>query len=399
MMKRMMRCLLTLICIQLILSAGAQDKRAQYPGLLSNAFFGVDLGYINYPFTNEHLAQGYSAANVQVPHLAIRITLFGYRFNKYLSSRITYMRPFNWVEYEDINGDRARHSVWMNVGALTMRGQLPLGEKVSLSAETGLGIVTRNGFEINGTEVVSDLSYPTIFSGAGLQYHVNRKWDLGFNAAYAPGKKDERQPHTVSFTAGFVYNMQPLPSERVEHNSSGGYIFPKQVLQVGYTTNSLGYGVNHFVSEGAVPIFWGGQAELQKGFSVNYQRNVFHTRKVFSLDVGTSFGYWESRMMKDHFWTLSVYPLLRFTALRTKPLDVYLNYSVAGPTYISTIHIDGEDTGRNFTFRDFMGLGIYGGKKRNLNAEINIGHFSNGNIFPSNAGVKIPLSFNLGYAF
>ena len=97
--------------------------------------------------------------------------------------------------------------------------------------------------------------------------------------------------------------------------------------------------------------------------------------------------------------TLSVYPMLRFTALRTKPLDLYFNYSVAGPTFISKITIDGKDTGREFTFRDFMGMGIYAGKLRKLNAEINIGHFSNGNIFPSNAGVKIPLSFNLGYTF
>src|SRR4051812_7638125 len=203
MMKRMMRCFLIFIALHLIFFADAQDKRAQYPGLLSNAYFGVDLGYINYPFTNEHLAPGYTAANVQVPNLAIRITLFGYRFNKYLSGRITYMRPFNWVEYEDINGDRGKHSVWMNVGGLTMRGQIPLGEKFSLSAETGLGIVTRNGFDINGEDVVSDLSYATLFSGAGLQYHVNRKWDLGVNAGYAPGKKEDRQPHTVSFTAGF----------------------------------------------------------------------------------------------------------------------------------------------------------------------------------------------------
>ena len=397
-MKRI-RCFLTVAAIHFFLMAGAQDKRAQYPALLSNAYFGVDLGYINYPFTNAHLAPGYSAANIQVPNLAIRITLFGYRFNKYLSSRITYMRPFNWVEYEDVNGDRARHSIWMNVGGLTLRGQLPLGERVSLSAETGLGIVTRNGFDINGAHVVGDLSYATLLSGAGIQYHLNRKWDLGVNAAYAPGRKTERQPHTVAFTAGFVYNMQPLSPGRVQRNERSGYVFPRQLLQVGYTTNALGYGANHFVAEGAVPIFWGGQAELRRGFSLNYHRNVFHTRKVFSLDVGTSFGYWESRIRKDRFMTLSLYPLLRFTAVRIRPLDIYLNYSVAGPSYISRVDIDGEDTGKNFTFRDFMGLGIYAGKKRNFNAEINIGHFSNGNIFPSNGGVKIPLGFNIGYAF
>ena len=56
-------------------------------------------------------------------------------------------------------------------------------------------------------------------------------------------------------------------------------------------------------------------------------------------------------------------------------------------------------TGRRFTFRDFMGMGSYIGKDRKINAEINIGHFSNGNIYPDNPGVKIPLTFNLGWAF
>jgi hypothetical protein len=398
-MKRTMCGLLTLMGIQIAFISVAQDNRAQYPGLLSNAYFGVDLGYINYPFTNEHLAPGYTAVSVQVPNLAVRITLFGYQFNKYFSSRITYMRPVNWVVYDNINGDRIAHSVWMNVGGLTLRGQLPLGKKIMLSAETGLGIVTRNGFAIDGKEVVKDLDYTTVLSSAGIQYRLNRKWELGVNAAYAPGKTDERQPHTVSLTAGFLYYLQPLSPARVKRNSSGGYIFPKQLLQIGYTTNGLGDGVNDLVSEHAVPIFWSGEAELGRGFSANYQRNVFHSRKVFSLDMGTSFGYWESRFRKDKFWTLSVYPILRFTAVRTRPLDVYLNYSVAGPTYISKTDIDGKNTGTNFIFRDFMGAGVYAGKKKNLNAEINIGHFSNGNIFPSNAGIQIPLSFNLGYAF
>ena len=61
--------------------------------------------------------------------------------------------------------------------------------------------------------------------------------------------------------------------------------------------------------------------------------------------------------------------------------------------------VDGENTGRHFTFQDFMGLGVFAGKDRKLNAEVNINHYSNGNIFPDNAGVKIPLTFMVGYTF
>src|SRR3954469_22576954 len=112
--------------------AGAQDKRAQYPGLLRKAYFGLNVGSIDYPFTNAHLAAGYSASSVKIPHAAVRLTLLGYRFTDHFSARITYMRPVNWVEYEDINGDKAKHSVWMNVGGLTAVGRLPLGRKFSL---------------------------------------------------------------------------------------------------------------------------------------------------------------------------------------------------------------------------------------------------------------------------
>src|SRR5690606_18959874 len=190
----------------------------------------------------------------------------------------------------------------------------------------------------------------------------------------------------------------PLKEETVKKNASGNYHFPKHLLQVAYTTNALGYGVNDAVSEGPVPIFWGGDVIVKNGFAINYQQNIFHTRKVFSLDWGASVGYWKTRNNQE-FYSVSLYPLLRFTALRTKPADIYLYYQVAGPTFLSKREIDWMDTGRKFTFRDFMGAGAYLGKERKLNAEINIGHFSNGNIYPDNPGVKIPLSFTLGCTF
>jgi hypothetical protein len=199
--------------------------------------------------------------------------------------------------------------------------------------------------------------------------------------------------------AGFRYNIQPLSEEKVVENAKAGYIFPKHTVQVGYSTNGPGYGVNNAVSKGPVAIFWGGKVEIEKGAWLRYNRNVFHTKKVFSLDVGTSLGWWRSNKNHEEFYTVSVYPLLRFTVLRTKPLDLYLNYSAAGPSYISRLTIDELKTGTHFTFQDFMGMGVYAGKNRNLNLELNINHYSNGNIFPDNAGVKIPLTFNLGYSF
>ena len=158
------------------------------------------------------------------------------------------------------------------------------------------------------------------------------------------------------------------------------------------------YGVNDFFSK-TIPIFWGGHVETQNGYTLDYQRNVFHTKKLFAFDLGASASYWNSNAKEEVFRTLSVYPLFRFFLARIEPADVYFSYSLAGPTYISQTMIDGLDTGAQFTFQDFMGVGAFLGKARRMNAEIGIKHFSNGNLITTHAFVKVPLTFTLGLAF
>jgi hypothetical protein len=82
--------------------------------------------------------------------------------------------------------------------------------------------------------------------------------------------------------------------------------------------------------------------------------------------------------------------------VHSKPLDAYFYYSVAGPTYISKVILDGLNTGAHFTFHDTMGAGVFLGKKRNYNAELKIEHYSNGNIYLFNESVTVPLSLNIG---
>jgi len=52
----------------------------------------------------------------------------------------------------------------------------------------------------------------------------------------------------------------------------------------------------------------------------------------------------------------SIYPVLRFTPLCSKSQDIYFNYSLAGPTFISKTTIDTNEIGTPFTFQDFMGV-------------------------------------------
>jgi hypothetical protein len=309
------------------------------------------------------------------------------------------MRPHTWVYYNNVNGDQRPHSVWMNVGGLGLTSNMPLTKRLKLKGEAGLGVITRHGFSINGEPVLKDASYATILVGGGLEFQFHPKWGLNINAGFSPGHEQHKQSAISSMTTGISYKMQELTSEKLAAKASSARFFPKHLVQVGYSTNRMGYHVNDALSERKIAIFWGGTVDVRDGINIQYQRNIFHTAKMFSMDIGASLGSWTTKINEEQFFALSVFPVLRLTPLRTRIADVYVYYSIAGPSIITDAELDNTDTGKNFTFQDLLGLGIFGGKDRNYNAEVRIGHFSNGNVFSQNAGIKIPLTFCLGYTW
>jgi len=375
-----------------------EDTRTQYPRLLQNSYISINVGAIDQPFSQAQLEPGFRAAAIEVPRVDVRVMLIGHEFNRFISAQASYMRPLNYVSYANVReGDVDRHHVRVNFGAVTLKARVPVGRRWSAYGESGLGFTSRTGFNVGESAVVTDAHYASLLLGGGAEYQLTRSWDLTGGVTFSPARGEVKQPHTTFFSGGFRYTVRPLPADRVEANRDGGFIFPRHTLQVEYSSGT-GYGVNDFVSR-KVPIFWGGHAKVDFGIAPHYERNVFHTRKVFGLDVGASAGFYRTRQNGDRFFTMSVYPLFRFTFLRARLADMYFAYSLAGPTYISKVILDELDTGRHFTFQDFMGIGWFAGANRNLNIGIKINHYSNGNIFTQNAGVKIPLTFSLGYAF
>ena len=379
-------------------AAAQEDTRTQYPRLLVNSYFSINIGRIDYPFTTAQLEPGFTTATIDIPRIAVRAVLIGHQFTPYLSIQAHYLRPVQYLAYRQINGEDVSGHVWMHFGGVTAKSQLPLGRRAAVYGEAGVGLTSRRGFEIGTTPVVRDSHFANALFGGGLEYHVNRRWDLTAGTLLSTGHSGQNQPHTLFTSGGFRYTMRALPADVVAANGRAGYHFPEHVVQVSYTTGGLGYGFNTLVSK-KVPIFWGGNVLIDQGFAVHYERNVFHTRKLFGLDVGASAGFWKSRDQGEWFQTLSVYPLFRFTFLRTRTTDVYFAYSLAGPTYMSKSVVDGRATGNAFTFQDFMGLGLFLGPNRRVNVGVKINHYSNGNIFTQNAGVKIPLTISVGYAF
>jgi hypothetical protein len=375
------------------IAAGAQDDRREYPSLLSRGFAEVAAGHISYPFSQAHMEPGHRAGSIVTPHLAARVT-FGYRFSDALSTQISYLRPVHWVEYRNIDGTPASGTVWMNVAGFTMKFRAPLVDRWHGYVEAGLGIVTRHGLEVGGRPIVGEAVFATPLVGAGVDYQFTPEWRLGAGMLFSPARSKPAQPRTLGVTGGVTYVVNPrAPGAPAPGETT--YIFPEHLVQVGFTTNALGYGFNTAVK----PIFWQGDVRVDRGVTFHYQRNLFHTRKIFSLDWGASLAYKRSDLERDRFLALSVFPLFRFTLYRGRAADLYVGYSLAGPTFISKTVIDGRRVGKRFTFQDLLGVGIYAGRTRRYNAELRIGHYSNGNLIPPNPGIKVPLTFNVGYTF
>ncbi len=395
------RIFLLVVFVSCFFGASAQDERTQLPLIMKKSFFELNIGSINYPFSAQELEPGYQLQSVTVPHTAVRLVLFGYEFNKYLAAQITYMRPVLWVKYQYLTGDvSSTRTVWMNVAGLTLKPQLPIGKHFSIYGEGGLGIITRHGFNhAENMPVVKSANYATTLWGAGVRYHINDYWLLQIMGAYSPANKKANQPYTTFISPGFSYRLHPVSDSKRQLSVTSGRTYPKHMLKVGFSSNILGYGVNNFLSEGKIPVFWGGEAEVKSGASLIYQRNVFHTPRVFSLDWGFNMSTWQTNVNHDGFFTLALFPVFRFNYLHLKKADFYFYYSVAGPCFISKTTLDGHLMGGKFTFQDTMGTGIFFGAKRNFIAEIKIAHYSNGNLYPRNDAVKIPLSLDLGYAF
>jgi opacity protein-like surface antigen len=374
-----------------------QDTRTQYPALLVNSYVGATLGYIGYDFSRRQLEPGFEAQAIDVPHAAARVTLFGHEFNRLLSAQLTYMRPVVYVSYRNVNGDAIRHRLFAHYGAVTVKPQLPLTRRTAVYAEAGLGVTSRRQITVEDRAAVRKAHFASALFGGGIDYHLTPTWTVSAGLTYLPGRATDTQPRTMLWSGGVQYTMRPLPQAVVEANRQTDAIFPAHLVQLEYTTG-VGYGVNDFVSK-RVPIFWAGNVNVNHGVAVHYQQNVFHTRRLFALDVGASASAWRSQTDGDGFGTLSGYPLLRFTIVRASAADFFIAYSLAGPTFISKVVIDGRDTGSHFTFQDFIAIGAFVGPSRHVTVGMKINHYSNGNIFTSNAGVKVPLTVNLGYAF
>ncbi|MGB5943635.1 MAG: acyloxyacyl hydrolase [Leeuwenhoekiella sp.] len=376
------------------------QSNADYGNGIRNIYLSGTLGVINYNYDFSILEPGYTASGVSAKNTFAGRFAVGYHLSEHWDAQFSVMRPAAWTKYEQLSIDGSDQTVWTNIWALTAKYNFNLTNKYSMYFETGLSNVTRNGIELGDFLIVGDAHYLYPIFGSGLNWRLNGKWQFNLNATYSPPKNDIDQPATTFIGLGTIFSAKRPDDQVIARNANTPFAFPKKMLQLGYTSDVAGFDINRQFSGGlptSIPLFWLGDVFVKKGVFATYQQTVLHTYKNFSLEWGLSAGLYETKN-DETFYALSAYPLIKWWFLRSKATDVYFNYSLIGPAYISKSRLDGIDTGEEATFQDFMGIGFLFGENRKLNIDLRISHYSNGNIFTENPGVAVPLMLSFGYA-
>lgn len=383
------------------------SAKTKFTAFLAKSYYSINFGAIFYPFSNDNLIDGFETETFTKNRFSGRM-LLGHKIKDDLSAQFGVIRPASWFKYDNVNTIGYDRSVWINAWSLSLKKDFKLTDRMSLYAEVGIANVTRVGFSINDQIIYEDAYFASLLYGFGLQYWLTNKWRLSANGTFMPESDKYNQPSISQASLGFEYHLQQVDDTTAKEYARNEYFFPKNIFQVSYGTGALGFGVNKFLSMNTkvgdfesfgIPIFWLGDVEAQHAFSLTYQRLIYRSEKIFSLDWGVSATYFQSQQGKSDVFAFSIFPVLRFYLYRNKNYDFYTNYSIIGPTYISKSDIDGFETGPKITYQDIMGFGVFFGKDRAYNFELRIMHYSNGNIFTRNAGVAVPIQFTLGKTF
>lgn len=384
-----------------------KNQKTKFTNFLANSYYSINFGGIFYPFSNSNLIEGYSTETFSRNWFSGRF-LLGHKLTKDLSVQFGTMRPAAWFKYDNVNNIGYDRSVWINAWSLSLKKDFKLQEKTTFYTEMGVANLTRFGFSIEDKVIYDDAHYASLIYGLGLQYWLTDKWRLSANGTFLPKSKKHNQPSITQVSFGFEYHLKQVDDKTADEYADNKYFFPKNIFQVSYGTGAIGFGFNQFFGMSlpvgnfesfGIPIFWVGEVKAQHAFSLTYQRLIYRSEKIFSLDWGVSATYFQSRKGQTNVFAFSVFPVLRFYLLRNKGYDLYTNYSIIGPAFISKKDIDGFNSGPKITYQDTMGFGVFFGKQRKYNLELRIMHYSNGNIFTRNDGVAIPLQITFGKTF
>ena len=366
------------------------DEREQLPGVVENSYFGVGLGDVHTSFSNEALQNNLNATSFKNNAFGHNVFL-GHYFKPYLAAELslvnTTMNKSERLQATNISGDNKNHSFYFSILGLSLRPTWSITQRFQVYGLAGFAMLVRSGFVINNTTGISNENMATFLTGGGIAYALTSHWHINAGVEYTTPRNSQQQPGVTYAYAGFYYLFQKLHLAKTYTES---YIFHKNLIQLaGFSTNIWNPAINQWVKA----------IHLKSGLSLMYERNIFHTHKYFSFDLGTNIATYRSTANNTSVEALSVFPAFRLWFFHSRLADFYLKLIVAGPTYISQSQVDGINLGSHFIFEDQFSLGTLLGKNKNFSIAAGITHYSNGGLFPENPGIQVPLMVSIGYAF
>ncbi|MBC61807.1 MAG: hypothetical protein CMP11_05055 [Zetaproteobacteria bacterium] len=150
------------------------------------------------------------------------------------------------------------------------------------------------------------------------------------------------------------------------------------------------------------PIFWEADLLADFGSILSMEKNLYKISESILIDWGLSFCSWgvyqkNEVYKKQYFHSFSIFLSSRFYLFTYEKIRPFLYYSIGGPSYISEKEFASTQFSNNFVFQDQLGLGLSFSNKPSIEISLRIFHYSNGDLFPINGGIDVPIVLGLGF--
>lgn len=145
------------------------------------------------------------------------------------------------------------------------------------------------------------------------------------------------------------------------------------------------------------PLMWSARLKVDTAYFFGLEKDFYSTGKYFSPCYGGSFGQLATRKgIKDQCFVLSSYLGLKFFCPLGLNARLFLFYSPGGPSLLSNNTFVETSFSNRFVFTDQLGVGVKWDRNFGFEMGARLYHFSNGDIFPINGGIDVPIMFYLG---
>ena len=97
-----------------------ENPKTKFTNFLANSYYSLNFGGIFYPFSNDHLIDGFATETFSKNRFSGRL-LLGHKINEDLSVQFGTMRPASWFKYDNVNSIGYERSVWINAWSLSLK--------------------------------------------------------------------------------------------------------------------------------------------------------------------------------------------------------------------------------------------------------------------------------------